>query len=133
MIYLIHEINEFIHIQGMSLDCGNGLPHIKCIDIAEATTCSLSSPVRYHDYGKNLFNFLSEKLNLGRYHTYISHFTNIVYQTFQKQISRYLASYYVIHDYFIVQIWKWTIWNRLGLVKFDINENTRMKTHIANL
>ena len=35
-------MNESMHRQGMSLDCGNWLPHTKCIDIAQATTCSLS-------------------------------------------------------------------------------------------
>ena len=68
-------------------------------------------PHVHYDCGQNLFNFLPEKLNLGRLHTYISHFTDIGHQTFFKKVvdfflksNRYLASHSVNRDWFIIKI-----------------------------
>ena len=57
----------------------------------------------------------------------------LVIRLFFRKTGRYLTSYSVIHDCFILKIWKRTIWNRLRLVKTDMKNISRLKTHITNL
>ena len=73
-------MNESMHRQGVSLDCGNWLDQTKCIDIAQATTCVLSwlwtESVQFSSWE------IEPRKTYIYIYVYISHFTNTAYQTF---------------------------------------------------